>query len=46
MKRNFYGLDPSCHVARYNFVYNVPNLHTPMTIANHRRKIPAWKQVS
>ncbi len=46
MKRNFYGFDPSYHVARYNFVYKVPKSRTPLTIANHRWEIPAWKQVS
>lgn len=38
MKQNFYGFDPSYHVARYNFVYKVPKSRTPMTIARHRRK--------
>jgi putative two-component system hydrogenase maturation factor HypX/HoxX len=37
MKRNFYGFDPSYHVARYNFVYKVPKSRTPLTIARHRR---------
>ncbi|MEJ2454702.1 MAG: hydrogenase maturation protein [Candidatus Thiodiazotropha sp.] len=46
MKRNFYGFDPSYHVARYNFVYKVPKSRTPLTIANHRWEIPAWKHVS
>ncbi|MCU7854002.1 MAG: hydrogenase maturation protein [Candidatus Thiodiazotropha sp. (ex Monitilora ramsayi)] len=36
MKRNFYGFDPSYHVARYNFVYKVPKSRTPLTLANHR----------
>ena len=45
-KRNFYGFDPSYHVARYNFVYKVPKSRTPLTIANHRWEIPAWKRVS
>ncbi|MCB1752043.1 MAG: hydrogenase maturation protein [Gammaproteobacteria bacterium] len=36
MKRNFYGFDPSYHVARYNFVYKVPKSRTPVTIARHR----------
>ncbi len=38
MKQNFYGFDPSYHIARYNFVYKVPKSRTPMTIALHRRK--------
>ena len=46
MKRNFYGFDPSYHVARYNFVYKVPKSRTPLTIADHRRAMPAWKRVS
>ncbi len=37
MQRNFYGFDPSYHVARYNFVYKVPKSRTPTTIALHRR---------
>lgn len=37
MHLNFYGFDPSYHVARYNFVYKVPKSRTPMTIAAHRR---------
>lgn len=37
MRLNFYGFDPSYHVARYNFVYKVPRSRTPMTIARHRR---------
>ena len=38
MRLNFYGFDPSYHVARYNFVYKVPKSRTPVTIAAHRRK--------
>lgn len=37
MKLNFYGFDPSFHVARYNFVHKVPKSHTPLAIAKHRR---------
>ncbi|MEE4162198.1 MAG: hydrogenase maturation protein [Woeseiaceae bacterium] len=37
MRTNFYGFDPSYHVARYNFVYKVLRSHTPLTIASHRR---------
>ncbi len=40
MKLNFYGFDPSYHVARYNFVYKVPKSRTPLTIASHRRTNP------
>ena len=38
MRLNFYGFDPSYHVARYNFVYKVPKSRTPLTIATHRRQ--------
>ncbi|PLY14613.1 MAG: hydrogenase maturation protein [Sedimenticola sp.] len=38
MNLNFYGFDPSYHVARYNFVYKVPKSRTPITIARHRDK--------
>ena len=41
MRLNFYGFDPSYHVARYNFVYKVPKSRTPLTIARHRRIRPA-----
>lgn len=37
MRLNFYGFDPSYHVARYNFVHKVPKSRTPLTIARHRR---------
>ena len=40
MRLNFYGFDPSYHVARYNFVYKVPKSRTPLTIAVHR-SLPA-----
>jgi putative two-component system hydrogenase maturation factor HypX/HoxX len=36
MRLNFYGFDPSYHVARYNFVRKVPKSRTPLTIARHR----------
>ncbi len=39
MRLNFYGFDPSYHVARYNFVYKVPKSRTPLTIAAHRRPV-------
>ncbi len=38
MRLNFFGFDPSYHVARYNFVYKVPKSRTPLTIASHRRQ--------
>jgi putative two-component system hydrogenase maturation factor HypX/HoxX len=40
MRLNFYGFDPSYHVARYNFVYKIPKSRTPLTIAIHRRTPP------
>jgi len=38
MRLNFYGFDPSYHVARYNFVHKVPKSRTPLYLAAHRRK--------
>jgi putative two-component system hydrogenase maturation factor HypX/HoxX len=38
MRLNFYGFDPSCHVARYNFICKVPKSRTPLTLARHRRR--------
>jgi putative two-component system hydrogenase maturation factor HypX/HoxX len=37
LKLNFYGFDPSYHVARYNFVRKVPHSRTPLHLAIHRR---------
>ncbi len=36
MQRNFYGFDPSYHVARYHFVSRSPNSWTPRHLARHR----------
>ncbi len=36
MKRNFYGFDPSYHVARYHFVNKSPHSWTPRHLARHR----------
>jgi uncharacterized circularly permuted ATP-grasp superfamily protein len=36
MRRNFYGFDPSYHVARYRFVVKSPNSWTPRHLALHR----------
>ena len=33
---NFFGFDPSYHVARYNFIHKVPKSRTPLTLARHR----------
>lgn len=37
MQLNFYGFDPSYHVARYHFVHKIPYAWTPLYLANHRR---------
>ena len=37
MRLNFFGFDPSYHVARYNFVHRVPQSRTPLHLALHRR---------
>jgi len=39
MKFNFYGFDPSYHVARYNFIHKIPKSRTPLTIARHRARL-------
>jgi len=36
MKQNFFGFDPSYHVARYHFVCKVPRSRTPLWLARHR----------
>lgn len=36
MRLNFYGFDPSYHVARYHFVHRVPHAWTPLHLARHR----------
>jgi putative two-component system hydrogenase maturation factor HypX/HoxX len=42
MRLNFFGFDPSYHVARYNFVRKVPKSRTPLYLARHRaRREPA-----
>jgi putative two-component system hydrogenase maturation factor HypX/HoxX len=37
MQRNFYGFDPSYHVARHHFVTRKPHAWTPRHLAVHRR---------
>ncbi|MEF8794570.1 hydrogenase maturation protein [Thiohalorhabdus sp.] len=37
LRLNFYGFDPSFHVARYNFVHKVASSRTPLYLASHRR---------
>ena len=39
MTLNFYGFDPSYHVARYNFVRKVPKSRTPLYLARHRSRV-------
>jgi putative two-component system hydrogenase maturation factor HypX/HoxX len=36
MKENFYGFDPSFHLARYNFVRHIVKSKTPLHLAIHR----------
>ncbi len=36
MRRNFYGFDPSYHVARHHFVHRTPHSWTPRHLARHR----------
>jgi putative two-component system hydrogenase maturation factor HypX/HoxX len=38
MHLNFFGFDPSYHIARYNFVHRVPHSRTPLHLARHRSK--------
>ena len=40
MNRNFYGFDPSYHVARHHFVYRKPLAWTPRHLAIHRDARP------
>ncbi len=44
MRLNFYGFDPSYHVARYHFVHKVPKSRTPFTLALHRRPHPVERR--
>jgi putative two-component system hydrogenase maturation factor HypX/HoxX len=37
MRMNFYGADPSYHIARHRFVYRTPHGWTPLHLALHRR---------
>ena len=36
MRMNFYGFDPSYHVARYRLVQRTPHAWTPLYLARHR----------
>lgn len=37
MRLNFFGFDPSYHVARHDFITRVPKSRTPLHLARHRR---------
>jgi putative two-component system protein, hydrogenase maturation factor HypX/HoxX len=37
MRLNFYGFDPSYHIARHRFVYRTPHAWTPLHLARHRQ---------
>lgn len=37
MRMNFYGFDPSYHIARHRFVHRTPHAWTPLHLASHRR---------
>ncbi len=39
MRMNFYGFDPSYHVARYRLVQRTPHAWTPLHLARHRRMV-------
>jgi len=41
MERNFYGFDPSYHIARHHFVHKTPHSWTPRHLAIHRE--PGWR---
>jgi putative two-component system hydrogenase maturation factor HypX/HoxX len=36
MRLNFFGFDPSYHVARHDFITQVPKSRTPLHLARHR----------
>jgi putative two-component system hydrogenase maturation factor HypX/HoxX len=40
MRRNFFGFDPSYHVARRNFIRKVAKSRTPLHLALHRSLRP------
>ena len=44
MRMNFYGFDPSYHIARHRFVYRTPHAWTPLHLAAHRRLAGAAKR--
>jgi putative two-component system hydrogenase maturation factor HypX/HoxX len=45
MRMNFYGFDPSYHIARHRFVHRTPHAWTPLHLAQHRRTgVPARRE--
>jgi len=44
MRLNFYGFDPSYHVARYRFVNRTPQAWTPLYLARHRAQVPSVRR--
>jgi putative two-component system hydrogenase maturation factor HypX/HoxX len=47
MRMNFYGFDPSYHIARHRFVYRTPHAWTPLHLAGHRRTgAPAQREAA
>ena len=46
MRLNFYGFDPSYHVARHRFVTRTPQAWTPLYLAHHRAARPAPRRRS
>jgi putative two-component system protein, hydrogenase maturation factor HypX/HoxX len=46
MRRNFYGFDPSYHVARYHFVLKSPASWTPRHLARHREIVAVLREGS
>ena len=41
MRMNFYGFDPSYHVARFRLVRRSPHAWTPLYLAHHRARVGA-----
>jgi putative two-component system hydrogenase maturation factor HypX/HoxX len=44
MRRNFWGFDPSYHVARHNFIRKVVKSRTPLHLAIHRSLVERTSQ--
>ena len=45
LRLNFYGFDPSYHIARYNFIHKIPKSRTPLTLARHRSQRGAGRSL-